>query len=102
MSKTQIKCPNCGADIDVDEIFKHQAEEGLKKEYSEKLSKELLVLKEKRTAIESELLKVKKLKEEQDDIVRAKMIEERKKIKEEAEFSAKKELEFEILKIKQD
>jgi hypothetical protein len=102
MSQTTIKCPNCGEQIDVDEVFKHQAEESLKQEYTDKLSKELSVLKLKKEAADDELLKIKKLKEEQDDIIRAKLIQERKKIVEESEFKAKKDLEFEILKIKQD
>ena len=35
-SQTQIKCPNCGNEIDVNDILKHQLEESIKKEYQEK------------------------------------------------------------------
>ena len=30
MGKTKINCPNCGVDIDVDEVFKQKAEEDIK------------------------------------------------------------------------
>jgi hypothetical protein len=33
----QIKCPNCGFDIDVQDILKHQVEEQLRQEYQAKL-----------------------------------------------------------------
>lgn len=102
MPQTKIKCPNCGIDVKVDEVFKHQAEEHLKKEYEEKLANQLLELNKQKEEVQGEKLKIKRLKEEQDDIIRRKLFEERSKIKAEAEFKAKKDLEFEILKLKQD
>ena len=32
-NKTTIKCPNCGTQIDIDEIFYHQIEEKFKQEH---------------------------------------------------------------------
>jgi len=34
--KNQIKCPNCGEEIDVNDILHHQVEDRLKKEYEDK------------------------------------------------------------------
>ena len=35
-----ITCPNCGTEIDVQDIISHQLEEDLKKEFNAKLSEE--------------------------------------------------------------
>ncbi len=37
---TTIKCPNCGQEIDVNDILYHQLEDELKKKYDEELAKE--------------------------------------------------------------
>ncbi len=36
-NQTQIKCPNCGTDIDVQDILSHQLEESLKKKFQAEL-----------------------------------------------------------------
>jgi len=38
--KDQIKCPNCGEEIDVNDILHHQVEDRLKKEYEDKSNKQ--------------------------------------------------------------
>jgi len=38
--KNQIKCPNCGEEIDVNDILHHQVENRLKKEYEDKSNKQ--------------------------------------------------------------
>ena len=35
---TQIKCPNCGTDIDVQDILSHQLEESIKKKFQAELA----------------------------------------------------------------
>lgn len=102
MPQTKIKCPNCGFDFNADEVLYHQAEERAKKIYEEKLSEQLSLLNKKKEDAEKEMLKIKKLKEETDDMIRKKLDEERKKVSEEALFKAKKDVEFEMLKLKQD
>jgi len=102
MAQTKIKCPNCGFDFNADEVFFHQAEERAKKQYEAKLSEQLEGINQKKEDINKELLKIKRLKEDQDDIIRRKLEEEKKRIAEEALFKAKKDVEFEMLKIKQD
>lgn len=37
---TQIKCPNCGTAIDVEDILSHQLEEGIKKKFNAQLAEE--------------------------------------------------------------
>lgn len=102
MTKTKISCPNCGVDIDVDEVLKQKAEETIKKDYEDKLTKQIVIYNKKKEEMEAEKLRVKKLIEEQDDIIRGKLIQERGKLMKEAEFNVKRELEFEMMKLKQD
>ena len=40
MNSTNITCPNCGTEIDVQDIITHQLEEDLKKEFNAKLANE--------------------------------------------------------------
>ena len=37
---TQVKCPNCGTDIDVQDILAHQLEDELKQKFHAQLAKE--------------------------------------------------------------
>jgi len=38
--KTQIKCPNCGTSIDVQDILAHQLEEEIKQKYQAQIAEE--------------------------------------------------------------
>jgi uncharacterized Zn finger protein (UPF0148 family) len=41
MNKTnQIKCPNCGTSIDVQDILSHQLEEEIQKKYQQQIAEE--------------------------------------------------------------
>ena len=39
-NNSQIKCPNCGTSIDVQDILSHQLEDQIKQEYQQKLTEE--------------------------------------------------------------
>ena len=39
-ASNQIECPNCGHDIDVNEILYHQVDEQLKKKYNDELAQQ--------------------------------------------------------------
>ncbi|QSE99199.1 DUF2130 domain-containing protein [Fulvivirga lutea] len=79
-NSTQIKCPNCGTSIDVQDILAHQVEEQFKKEYEQKeaqlaqLKQEFEEKKRKENELFQERLE-KQLKE------RSKEAEERLKLK---------------------
>ena len=45
MSESKIKCPNCGTQIDIDEVLNHQAEERINEKM--KLKENELLAKEK-------------------------------------------------------
>ncbi|WP_166961935.1 DUF2130 domain-containing protein [Yeosuana marina] len=79
-SKTQIKCPNCGTSIDVQDILSHQLEEEIKQKYQSQLAGE-----KKKYEAEQDKLKQEKLDFEQKKKQENELFQERfdKKIKEE-------------------
>jgi hypothetical protein len=93
MSKnTTIQCPECGSKIDVNDILKHQIEDGLRQEFLKEKKNLLKIQKDK----ESELAKERKEFEEtkQRDL---EMIEERiEKRSQEAEKEIEKKLKAKL------
>ncbi len=66
--ETQISCPNCGTQIDVNDLLKHQLEDSIRKEFKEKevsIKKELEA-KEEKLAQEKLEFESKKKKEAED------------------------------------
>jgi len=59
-NEAQIKCPNCGTDIDVQDILSHQLEEEIKQKYQSQIAEE-----KKKYETEQEKLKQEKLDFEQ-------------------------------------
>ena len=59
-NETQIKCPNCGTSIDVQDILSHQLEEEIKQKYQSQIAKT-----KKEYELEQEKLKQDKLRFEQ-------------------------------------
>ena len=91
MSNTTIKCPNCGTEIDIDEIFYHQIEEKYKQ-------KNLAEQKKLRDEVEE---KRKEYKQAFDDL-KAKefsMQEQKEKFDEELKRATKEQLKLERQKL---
>ncbi len=67
-NETQITCPNCGTQIDVNDILKHQIEDSLRKEYlaKEAASKKLIEQKEAQLTREREAFLEQRKNEEEE------------------------------------
>ncbi|MFD0835279.1 DUF2130 domain-containing protein [Mariniflexile aquimaris] len=78
--ESQIKCPNCGTSIDVQDILSHQLEEEIKQKYQSQLADE-----KKKYEADQEKLKQEKLDFEQKKKQENELFQERfdKKLKEE-------------------
>ncbi len=118
-NQTRINCPECGSQIDVNDILKHQIEDNIKKEYQSKfleqskaLKKEQSEFEKKKQDYESDLNLAKKdlekvlktklkaeLAEEQSDLI-SNMQEELKDKSDKVKELHKKE--GEILKLKRE
>lgn len=84
----KTKCPNCGFEFDVDELIQHQVEESIKRKYD-------LLLKENESKLKKEFEEEKKLIQ-QESIIKAKRdVElELEKLKEEYQKTSKENLEL--------
>lgn len=79
-NENQIKCPNCGTSIDVQDILSHQLEEEIKQKYQSQLADE-----KKKQELEQEKLKQERLAFEEKKKQENELFQERfdKKLKEE-------------------
>ncbi len=66
---THIKCPNCGQEIDVNEILYHQLQEEIKKEFNAKLVEQQKQYEQKESALKKEQDELKKQKAEFDESI---------------------------------
>lgn len=64
--ENSIKCPECGAEIDVNEVLYHQLEDKIKTSYDKKSAKEKQALQERLNEVEAKEEKIKKEKEKID------------------------------------
>ena len=64
---THIKCPNCGSNINVNEILYHQLQEDIKKQYAAKLADQQKQFDEKYSEIKKEKEALQKMKSEIGD-----------------------------------
>lgn len=67
--ENSIKCPDCGADIDVNEVLYHQLEERIKSSYDKKSAKEKQALQARLVELESKEKKLNKEKEKLESTV---------------------------------
>ena len=66
--ETQIKCPNCGTSIDVQDILSHQLEDELKKKFNAQLTEEKKKFEKEHEVLAKakEEFELKKLKENEN------------------------------------
>lgn len=91
--KSIINCPQCGEEIDVNDILYHQVDEQLKKQYNDELAKEKEKLNAQTSKLNEERKKLEDEKQLQDELIEKQVKEEikqkelalKKKYKAEAE-----------------
>ncbi len=93
--QTQIQCPNCGTEIDVNDLLKHQLEESIKKEYQDKLLSSQKDIQEKITLLEKEKEEFETKKKKENEIFQERLAKITKEKTQELEISLKKRLEEE-------
>jgi hypothetical protein len=65
-TETTIKCPECGTQIDVNDILKHQIEDSIRHEFQEKLNEQSKEFKEKAKKLEEERTAFEAVKEQEE------------------------------------
>jgi hypothetical protein len=106
-NETKIKCPNCGTEIDVQDVLSHQLEDQIKRSYDAKLDAEKKKMEDQSKALEAAKEEFEEKKKKENELFQekldAKLKEERKqfevKIKakiEEEQSEQLKELQMEL------
>lgn len=90
-----IKCPQCGADIDVNDVLYHQLEEQFKKDYDKKSAKRDKEIQKQLEEIQSEKEQVKKQKETLNELVAKEVQTKLKTEKNKLEKSIREQLQDE-------
>jgi hypothetical protein len=72
-NETKISCPNCGQEIDVNNVITHQLEEKYKKKYNAQLSEEKKKFHDEFDKLEKQKQDFEKLKSEQDKLIAEKV-----------------------------
>jgi len=94
-NQTKITCPNCGTEIDVQNIISHQLEEDLKKEFNAKLAEEKKKFDTQAASLKKEKEEFEKQKEKESELFNERLAEKIKEEKEKFSNSVKKKLEEE-------
>ena len=91
-NQTKIACPNCGTEIDVQDILSHQLEEGLQKKFNAKLAEEKKKYEEQENLLKKAKEEFEKQKKKESEIFEQKLNEKLKEEKELFSSSLKKKL----------
>jgi len=91
-NENQVKCPNCGTSIDVQDILSHQLEEEIKHKYQSQIAQE-----KKKYELEQEKLKQEKLdfeqkKKKENELFQDRLEKQLKEDKKEIEATLKRKL----------
>lgn len=70
MSETTIKCPNCGTEIDVNNILSSQLEDRYKKEFSQKIAEQNSKFKAQQDEIDKQKSQIEEKQKEQAELIK--------------------------------
>lgn len=94
-TQTKINCPNCGTEIDVQDILSHQLEEDLQKKYNAKIAEEKKKLDVQAYIFNKEKEDFQILKEKETKLFNERVEEKLKAEKEKLSHEVKKKIEAE-------
>ncbi len=101
----EIKCPNCGTVVDVENVIAADIEQKLQKQYQDKLQLSLTKVEEDKRKLETELLQFEEKKKKENEIFAQKLQQERQKFEIEIQDQVRKSVSSDYenkLKILQD
>lgn len=93
---TEIKCPKCGNEFDIEEVLYSDIQARFEKENQEKLNKQIKTLEEARLKIQEDQAKFEETKKKENELFQERVNKERIKIQEEEKNKAIKENEDKI------
>ncbi len=94
MSKqTTIQCPDCGSDIDVNDILKHQLEAAIRGEFQQKQAALIKAQKDREIALENAQKDFEAKKQRENELFKNRLNKERKDLQVAIEQKLKKDIE---------
>lgn len=94
-NETQIKCPNCGTSIDVQDILSHQLEEEIKQKYQAQIAEEKKKYEAGQEKLSEEKLEFEKKKKRENELFQERLENQLKEGKKEIELKLKLKLKEE-------
>ena len=94
-NETQIKCPNCGTSIDVQDILAHQLEEEIKQKYQAQIAEEKKKYEVSKEKLKEEKLEFEKKKKQENELFQERLDNLLKEGKKEIETKLKLKLKEE-------
>ena len=94
-NETQIKCPNCGTSIDVQDILAHQLEEEIKQKYQAQIAEEKKKYEVSQEKLKEEKLEFEKKKKQENELFQERLDNLLKEGKKEIETKLKLKLKEE-------
>ncbi len=94
-NETQIKCPNCGTSIDVQDILAHQLEEEIKQKYQAQIAEEKKKYEAGQEKLNEDKLEFEKKKKQENELFQERLDNQLKEGKKEIESKLKLKLKEE-------
>ncbi len=94
-NENQIKCPNCGTSIDVQDILAHQLEEEIKQKYQSQIAEEKKKYESEQEKLKQEKLDFEKKKKQENELFQERLENQLKESKKEIESKLKLKLKEE-------
>ena len=94
-NETQIKCPNCGTSIDVQDILAHQLEEEIKHKYQSQIAEEKKKYEAEQKKLNEEKLEFENKKKQENELFQERLENQLKEEKKEIELKLKQKLKEE-------
>lgn len=91
-NQNQIKCPNCGTSIDVQDILAHQLEDEIKQKYQAQLAKEKNKYEEEQTKLEQAKLAFEQKKKQENELFQDRLEKQLKEDRKAIEDKVKRKL----------
>lgn len=105
-NQNQIKCPNCGTSIDVQDILAHQLEDEIKQKYQAQLAKEKNKYEEEQTKLEQAKLAFEQKKKQENELFQERLEkqlrEDRKAIEDKVKRKLTEEQEEQFKSLQQE
>jgi len=87
---SEIKCPNCGNEIDLENVMSAELEQKYQKEFEKKLNASLQVIESEKEKLVEEQKVFEEKKKHENEIFSQKLVQERQKISQELQESIRK------------